>query len=70
VLLTGDKNLRRAAEKENVDVHGLLWLMDRMVEYHILPPSKAVKSLRLIIDKGSRLPCNEVNRRTKRWINK
>jgi predicted nucleic acid-binding protein len=41
-LLTGDQALRKAAEKEsNVVVHGVLWLLDQMIEHKILSKKKA-----------------------------
>lgn len=36
-LLTGDKNLREAAQSEQVDVHGLLLLLDKLFEAQIVP---------------------------------
>jgi hypothetical protein len=32
-LITGDDALRKAAKEEGVPVHGLLWILDRLVEY-------------------------------------
>ncbi|MDE0459795.1 MAG: hypothetical protein OXI15_21105 [Chromatiales bacterium] len=32
ILLTGDAELRRLADAERVECHGILWLMDRMLE--------------------------------------
>ena len=36
LLLTGDTALRKAAIKENVKVHGLLWLFDQMEVQQVL----------------------------------
>ncbi len=33
VLLTGDKNLRKAADAEKVTVHGVIWLCDHMLDH-------------------------------------
>lgn len=33
VLLTGDQNLRNAADAEKVTVHGVIWLCDRMLDH-------------------------------------
>ena len=35
-LITADNALRNAAEQEGVTTHGLLWLMDAMVDAKIL----------------------------------
>ena len=40
-LLTGDGNLRKSAEKDNVKVSGILYVFDNLVEYEILAESEA-----------------------------
>jgi len=66
-LVTGDGPLREAADKEGVTVHGLLWLLDRMVEHAVLCPSMAYAALQTMLDKGARLPRKEVDLRLTRW---
>lgn len=68
-LLTGDKALRQAAKAEGVEVHGILWILDRMVTESVLTAAEAARSLRLIVRVGARLPQEEVNRRIKKWEN-
>jgi predicted nucleic acid-binding protein len=68
-LVTGDESLRRAAQDEGMQVHGLLWLMDRLVDYHILSFLEAAVSLEIILEKGSWLPKKECESRLKRWKN-
>lgn len=36
-LLTGDKAMRTFAEAEDIEVHGVLWLMDEMVAARVVP---------------------------------
>lgn len=67
VLLTGDGALRDAAEAEGLEVHGVLWILDRMVDGAILTEPEAVRSLKLITRAGSRLPGDEVRQRLRRW---
>ena len=67
ILVTGDGALREAAEAEGLEVHGMLWLLDRMVSEAVLTPPEAGRCLRLIIHHGSRLPDDEVDRRLRRW---
>ena len=67
VLVTGDRNLARLAVDEGVEVHGLLWLMDEMVQLGILHPHRAATSLLTIIDLGARLPTDEFDRRIRSW---
>lgn len=67
-LITGDGNLRAAADTECVEVHGTLWVLDFMVErYHVLDPLLAVDALATMVARGRRLPHGEVRRRYMRW---
>jgi len=66
-LITGDGDLREAAQGEGVAVHGLLWLLDRLVEYQLLSRAEAADSLERIIASGSWLPKRECEVRLKRW---
>jgi predicted nucleic acid-binding protein len=66
-LITGDNALRNAAKQEGVTVHGLLWLMDALVELEIINKSKASEALNSIIEAGSWLPKRECEERFKKW---
>lgn len=59
-LLTGDGDLRAAAEAEDVDVHGTLWLMER---FHVdlrLPIDVLQVAYEKMRHAGRRLPWPEV----------
>jgi predicted nucleic acid-binding protein len=66
-LITGDDALRKAAKKEGVSAHGLLWILDRLIEYKILIPIEAADALEKILAEGSWLPKNESEGRLKCW---
>jgi hypothetical protein len=66
-LLTGDGNLRKAANKEQVDVHGLLWLLDKLFDAQLVAGPQLSDSLETIVAKGARLPKNEVQRCKEKW---
>ena len=66
-LITGDRDLRCAAEAEGVQVSGLLWVMDELVGRVLLTKRAAAHSLRLICDCGARLPADEVRKRLRTW---
>jgi len=66
-LVTGDDSLRRAAKEEGLQVHGLLWVLDRLVDFHILSFVDAAASLEIILEEGSWLPRKECEARLKRW---
>lgn len=67
ILLTGDKRLRTYAE-QSVEVHGLLWLMDQMINEQIIFPLIAIQKLeRLMLDPKVRLPKTECEQYLKKW---
>ena len=67
-LLTGDSDLRRAAETESVEVHGLLWVLDELVGGSHLSPARATDILQeLLKSPRARLPKQECDARLERW---
>ncbi|MCB9540305.1 MAG: DUF3368 domain-containing protein [Myxococcales bacterium] len=65
-LLTGDRHLRRAAEREGVEVHGTLWLAERLVVRGLLSVSQLSAAYRQMRARGRRLPWDEVGRQLAR----
>jgi predicted nucleic acid-binding protein len=67
-LLTGDGNLRELATGENVDCHGVLWLLDRMEEAGV-PGLQALHDglTALAGHQRCRLPRREVTIRLERY---
>lgn len=55
-LLTGDKNLRKAAENELVEVHGTLWVVNGLLEHQLITPETARAAYQKMKAKGRRLP--------------
>ena len=68
-LLTGDMNLRKVAIKENISVHGILFLFDEFVKHAILPPEFAADTLKKLKEINTRLPLDDVNTRINKWEN-
>ena len=66
-LLTGDSDLRTVARGEGVDVHGTLWVLDRMVELAIVTPTRAADALEAMLEAGRWLPRGESVERIDRW---
>lgn len=67
ILVTGDAALRRAAEAEGVESHGVLWLIDGLVEQVFLTLGQACSALKQILASGGRLPQAEVQARLAHW---
>lgn len=64
VLLSGDKKLVELAKEEEVAVHGVLWLFDRMHEEGVANGNKLGTSLRVIAaHPRCRLPKAEIEKR-------
>jgi predicted nucleic acid-binding protein len=55
-LLTGDKNLRKAAKQENVDVKGTLWIVEAMIRHQVISVQTARLAYQRMKQKGRRLP--------------
>lgn len=66
-LLTGDGKLRRQAIRDGLQVHGALWLLDLMVEHHVLNAFDAATALEHMLNGGARLPVSECQTRLLGW---
>lgn len=66
-MLTGDRRLRRYAEDQSIEVHGILFLFDELVKHHVLAPNQAANKLRLLMQLNARLPKTEITDRIERW---
>jgi len=66
-LLTGDKKLREAAQKEGVEFKGILWVLDVLIEHSIIDMETGTSNLQEIIDKGAYLPKAECQKRFEQW---
>lgn len=61
-LLTNDKKLRKAAEQDNVEVHGILYIFGELTNHNLIPVEKAGKSLRKLISINKRFPKKEAEK--------
>lgn len=62
-LLTGDQNLRKAAEQENVEVKGTLWIVEAMITYQVITIQAARVAYHRMKQKGRRLPWDVAEKR-------
>ncbi len=67
-LLTGDRRLRQKAEDEDLEMHGVLWLIDLIEARGDVDGRILATSLRKMLDAGARLPDDECKTRFERWI--
>lgn len=62
-LLTGDKNLRKAAKLEEVEVKGTLWIVETMINHQIITVEEAKTAYGLMKDNMRRLPWEKAEKR-------
>ena len=63
-MLTSDRALREAAQAEGVDIHGLLWLCDRMNDQKTVSKAELLNALiKLDADPSAWLPSREIRKR-------
>lgn len=70
-LLTGDSEMRKLAEEVGVEVHGMLWVFDRLKETRLENSSHLVRILEgMLSDRRTRLPATEIRKRIESWKKK
>ena len=67
VLLTGDAALRRVAEQKGIEVHGILWGLDKLVAFGQLSKTEAADKLEELMNLNQRLPREECQKRLRAW---
>lgn len=66
-MLTGDRRLRKYAESQEIEVHGILFLFDEMVRYGVVSPYIAAAKLEELMQLNLRLPKTEISQRISHW---
>lgn len=67
MLLTGDRKLRNSSMKDGVEVRGILYVFDKLVEEAILTPIVAAEKLKQLQIMNPCLPKDEIEKRIKSW---
>ena len=69
ILITSDNRLRKYSQIQDVEVHGHLWVLDRMVESGLLEPKRAILKLTELetVNAKLSLPTSECEKRKKDW---
>lgn len=66
-MLTGDRRLRKYAEAQSIEVHGILFLFDEMVRFGVVSPAIAAAKLEKLMQQNARLPKSEISQRICLW---
>ncbi len=61
-LLTCDRKLKLEAKEHGVEVHGSIWVIEKLVEENILDKSKAIALLEQLKTVNDRLPMEEIDK--------
>ena len=66
-LLTGDKAVRNSGFEEELEVRGVLWLLDELYEHNLASGDTLAEGLQAMLDRGARLPEPECEHRIELW---
>jgi hypothetical protein len=68
IQLSGDDRLRALAAEHDIEVHGVLWILDQLHANRLTPPATLSAVLRAFLDDVTvRLPRREVSAHIKRY---
>lgn len=67
ILLTGDRKLRTVSAYSGVEVHGVIYVFDTLVEFEIISRQLAVEKLQQLYVINPRLPKEEIEKRINLW---
>ncbi len=66
-LLTNDGAIRKAGKRAELDVKGVLWLLDELFDRQCVLSTTLIQALKAMLEQGARLPEHECQERFKRW---
>lgn len=66
-LITGDRKLKREAEKSNVEVRGIIYILDEILKQGLISFDKSIEKIKLLYEINNRLPQEELKKRIKLW---
>ena len=67
ILLTGDRKLRTVSAYDGVEVHGVIYIFDTLVEFNMISRQVAVEKLQQLFVINPRLPKEEIDKRINLW---
>ncbi|MEM6318964.1 MAG: hypothetical protein AAF960_14925 [Bacteroidota bacterium] len=69
-VLTGDKLIRKWCDKNDLEVHGILWLLDQFTQSELLTITVAIDKLELLMSVNAWLPLELCEKMIEHWKNK
>lgn len=70
MILTGDNRLRKEAQRQGFEVHGILWVLEQIVNHQLLPPKEVASALLDLMLVNAWLPVKECMELLERWKEK
>ncbi len=67
ILLSGDLKLRRSSSSTGIDVRGVLWVLDELIEAGRINKKEGLAAMERMIEHGAFLPVDACEERRKRW---
>lgn len=67
ILLTGDSKLRKIALEDSIEVHGILYALNLIVNNKIVPAKTMAEKLKSLMKINNRLPAAECERLIAEW---
>lgn len=67
ILLAGDRKLRTVSLLDGVEVHGVIYVFDTLVEFDIISRQVAAEKLQQLFVINPRLPKEEIEKRINLW---
>ena len=67
ILLTGDGKLRKQASKDNIEVRGIIYLFDALLNQNLISFQEAIKKIKQLMLLNNRLPKKEIDKRIELW---
>jgi len=67
MVLTGDKLMRTASTRLNLETHGILWLFEQCIEKQLVTHLEACAGLEALMETNDRLPREECSMRLNAW---
>jgi len=67
MILTGDNRLRKEAQRQGFEVHGILWVFEQIVENGLLNTKIAAEKLQELMSINLWLPVSECEKMIEKW---
>lgn len=67
IILTGDGLLRKISGIQKIEVHGIIWLLDRFIAMKLVSKKKALAQLKHLMVYNKRLPIEDCERKISEW---